>query len=553
MTADSTPWGQPGPEPSSTGPRARAALRIVVVGFGPVAARLVDELLPAVSTGSIHLTVIGEEEEAAYNRVLVADLGVGRTTAEALQLTDPKELLTSGVNLIRNQRVTRVDRARRRVLLANGTTLNFDRLVLATGSKAVIPNLTGLNPDPRNPGLPQGVTTLRTLADAEVLRSAVSAGRRVIVLGGGILGLEAAIAVAEEGAAATLVFNGPHALGRNIDRGGGSVLGDALRNSGVALSANARSTGVECDPQTGAFKALILEAQEGKAESIEGDLLLLSCGVRPNIELAEGAGLPTARGILVDHRLRAHHEPSIYAIGDCAEVRCPEAKCAECLHSPGPTGLIGPAWRQAEWLAQELLSACAGILDVPGEPQENIAPERPALILLKARGVNLALAGQNMIDPWDAEALSAGTAPGQPPLSVSQWADPEHGRYVKMTTRAGVLEGMVCVGMPRTASELVMLFERGAELPADRSLLLRLDGAAASIPTPGGGSATLNDPAATVCRCAGVSVQKIGEAAAQGCSSVAEISRATRAGTGCGGCHSDIKTIIEQHFQPTAA
>jgi assimilatory nitrate reductase electron transfer subunit len=136
---------------------------------------------------------------------------------------------------------------------------------------------------------------------------------------------------------------------------------------------------------------------------------------------------------------------------------------------------------------------------------------------------------------------------GRPRLQVAQWADPEHGRYVKMTTRGGVLEGLVAVGMPRTAAELVGLFERGAELPADRSLLLRLDGP--DQPQAAGPA----DPAGTVCRCAGVSGSTITAAVADGCSSVPEVSRATRAGTGCGGCHEDIKGIIERHFQAVAA
>ena len=116
-----------------------------------------------------------------------------------------------------------------------------------------------------------------------------------------------------------------------------------------------------------------------------------------------------------------------------------------------------------------------------------------------------------------------------------------------MTTRAGVLEGLVAVGMPRTAAELVQLFERGAELPADRSLLLRLDGPD-QVAAPGAG-----DPERTVCRCAGVSGTKIAAAATDGCATVAEVSGATRAGTGCGGCHDDIKGIIEKHFQGAVA
>lgn len=515
--------------------------RIVVVGFGPVAARLVDELLPAVRGGLLHLTVVGEEAEAAYNRVLVADLGVGRTTASALALSDAAALIADGVDVRLGVRVRRVDRARQQLVLTDGTSPGYDRLVFATGSRPVIPNLTGLNPDPAAPVLPAGVTALRDLRDASVLQAAVAGGKRVVVLGGGVLGLETALAAAEEGATVTVVHNGPHPLGRNIDRGGGAVLAASLRNCGVRVAGNARSTGVEHNAPDGGFSALLLD--DGSA--IDGDLLVLSCGVRPRTELAEGCGLSTAAGILVDHKLRAHHEPHIFAIGDCAEVRCPDPECLECRTARGPSGLVGPGWRQAEWLAEYLT-----LLATESPEAELLLPlaaELPGVIVLKARGMNMAVAGDVSAEPWDEEALTSGAVSGRARLQIAQWADPEHGRYVKMTTRAGVLEGLVAVGMPRSAAELVQLFERGAELPADRSLLLRLDGPD-QVAAAGAG-----DPERTVCRCAGVSGTKIADAVTGGCSTVGEVSGATRAGTGCGGCHDDIKGIIEKHFQGAAA
>ena len=518
--------------------------RIVVVGFGPVAARLVDELLPSVRTGLVQLLVIGQEAEAAYNRVMVAELGVGRTTADALAMADASALEADGVDVRLGTKVRRIDRARQNVVLSDGSAEHYDRLVFATGSRPVIPNLTGLNPDPSGPVLPAGVITLRDLQDAAVLRSAVAGRKRVVVLGGGVLGLETALAASEEGAQATVVHNGPFPLGRSIDRGSGSVLTSSLRSSGVRMAGNARSTGVETAGPEGSFSALLLN--DGSA--IDGDLLVLSCGVRPRIELAEGCGLPVGSGILVDHHLRTHHEPHMFAIGDCAEVRCADASCADCRTAGGPSGLVGPGWRQAEWLA-EYLVVLARDGQSAADSLEALPAEKPGVIVLKARGINLAVAGDNQADPWDEELLEAGAATGRARRQISQWADPEHGRYVKMTTRGGVLEGLVSVGMPRTAAELVVLFERSSELPADRSLLLRLDGP----DQLDGGSANSNDPERTVCRCAGVSAASIEESVLDGCSSVAEVSKATRAGTGCGGCHDDIKGLIEKHFQAAAA
>ncbi|AMM32206.1 ferredoxin [Sinomonas atrocyanea] len=166
--------------------------------------------------------------------------------------------------------------------------------------------------------------------------------------------------------------------------------------------------------------------------------------------------------------------------------------------------------------------------------------------------MNLALAGAVAADPWDAFSLeNAAGESGPPPLQVSLWSDPEHGAYVKMATRAGVLVGFVALGMPRAAAELTLLFESGAELPADRSVILRLDGPEAAL--AGGPSAAGTGPEATLCRCAGVSRGEVQEAVGNGCSTVEDISRKTRAGTGCGGCRDGLRELIEAHFAAAAA
>lgn len=536
-----------------------SSVRVVVVGFGPVAARFIDVLEPSLATGAVQLTVIGSEPEAAYNRVLVADVGVGRTAPSSIALSDPAHLASLGAEVLLGSGVRRIDRARRQVQLDDGTVRPYDRLVLCTGARPVIPYLAGLNPDPLHPALPAGVTALRDLADARALRSVVERRGDVVILGGGILGLEAALAASEEGARVTVVHHGEYPLARSIDDGGGRVLASALRTQGVQLVSGAKAVGVEhCDG--GTFTGLRLD--DGRL--IPGDLLVLSCGVRPRVELAEGAGLPVETGILVGHSLQAHHDDHIYAIGDCAEVRCPFPGCADCRGNTAPSGLIGPGWKQAEWLAESFAGSLArslaagtasqGVADSGGQSAAGTAgplaadpsspgaryveASLPPVLMLKARGLDAVVAGDVSADPWCAHG--DGTA-------VALWMDPQQGSYVKMVTRGGVLQGLVCVGLPRAAAELVLLFESGAVLPADRSALLRLDGAEA-----GAAPSSSSDPASVICRCAGVSRGSIEQAAVVGCSTVAEVSASTRAGTGCGGCHADIRAIIERHFQPAA-
>ncbi|KHL01245.1 ferredoxin [Sinomonas humi] len=511
---------------------------MVVVGFGPVAARFVDELQPAAAAGVAEVTVIGEEGQPAYNRVLVADLGVGRTTLASMQLADPDELALDGIRVLLGTHATRIDRSRRIVHTAERGPLPYDRLILATGARAAIPNLTGLNPDPLHPVLPRGVTALRDLADAERLSAAVRGRKRIVVLGGGVLGLEAALAASEEGATVTVVHHGGRPLGRQIDAGGGATLSAVLRGGGLRLAPNARATGIEADDD-GSFRALLLE--DGSA--VDGDLLVLACGARARRELAEGAGLATGNGILVDHRLAALHTEHVFAIGDCAEVRCPDAACEECARADGPSGLIAPGWRQADWLAASFRSRLLG----ESTPLP-LTVERPGVILLKARAVNLALAGNVQREPWESVAWDAGDG-GRAPIDVSLWADPARGRYVKMCTREGVLEGFVALGMPRAAAELTLLFESGAELPADRSVLLRLDGPESSLGAPGSSAG----PESTLCRCAGVSRGTVEEAILGGCATVEQVSKSTRAGTGCGGCRDSVRRLVEQHFAGVGA
>ncbi|WP_247826887.1 FAD-dependent oxidoreductase [Arthrobacter antioxidans] len=514
-------------------PQPSVPCRVVVVGFGPVAARLVEHLEPLVAAGRVALTVIGQEADAAYNRVLVADVAVGRTREAAIRLADADELRASGVDVRLGARVARIDRPFRRVLLTGGAAVDYDRLVLATGSRPVRPRLEGLE-GPGTGGLPPGISFLRDLSDARAVAAALAAQQRIVVLGGGILGIEAALAAAEEGGRITLVHHGRSPMERLLGDGA-RVLATALRHAGIDVVAGT-STRVEL--QDGRFAGVGLEG----GTRVDGGALVLACGVRPRTELAEGCDLAVADGILVDHSLRAVGTDDIWAIGDCAEVCCLRLSCEACVGITAPQGLIGPGWQQADHLGRSFTAELSG--DGPG-PRDGsygsgsdgrsgvgAAGRRDAVVVLKARGVDAVVAGETDADPWTVE----------PGLAVAEWADPGHGRYAKMITRDGVLTGLVCVGMPRTGAELVLLFERGSELPADRSSLLRPD-SAEGLP-----AASPPGPATTLCRCAGVTRGAVQESVAAGSASVQDVSTATRAGTGCGGCRDDIRTVIEQHF-----
>ncbi|MGN7968821.1 FAD-dependent oxidoreductase [Microbacterium sp. 22296] len=546
--------------------------RVVLVGYGPVGARLIEGLLPAVRDGRIDLTVVGAETHDVYNRVLLAEYAVGRADRDGLDMGDRLVAEEAGVRFVLGMTVVGVDRDRRVVRLHDGIRIPYDRLVLATGARANVPTLAGLEraqrhraarpgvPDQLDQGaapLPRGVVALRDLADAEHVRAAVSAGQRIVVLGAGVLGMELALAAAEAGAEVVVAYHSAAPMNRTLDENGGRVLAAAATAVGVEMMHHARAESIVQrydDHGQAWFDGLV--CADGKV--LAGDLLVLSCGVAARTEVASLAGLAISSGVLVDGASRSWTDPDVFAIGDCAHVADPADAGADGRVPGGPSGLIGPGWRQADRLAALLSSGGAGVASAgPAGASTGLASattagvagvvasvsaipvERPGVVMLKAEGIDVVAGGAVDVDPFS-------HAPGCHGPQVTLWADPARGAYVKLVTVDGVLTGFVSVGMPRTGAELTLLFERGSELPADRSSLLRLD-------APDTGMAVVADPFAadaTVCWCNGVSAGAIREAIAAGEPTVACVKASTRAGTGCGGCVGRISELLAREAVP---
>lgn len=566
--------------------------RVVLVGYGPVGARLIEGLLPAVRDERIELTVIGAETHDVYNRVLLAEYAVGRADRDGLDMGDRLVAEEAGVRFVLGMTVVGVDRDRRVVRLHDGIRIPYDRLVLATGARANVPTLAGLEraqrhraarpgvPDQLDHGaapLPRGVVALRDLADAEHVRAAVSAGQRIVVLGAGVLGMELALAAAEAGAEVVVAYHSAAPMNRTLDENGGRVLAAAATAVGVEMMHHARAESIVQrydDHGQAWFDGLV--CADGKV--LAGDLLVLSCGVAARTEVASLAGLAISSGVLVDGSSRSWTDPDVFAIGDCAHVADPADAGADGRVPGGPSGLIGPGWRQADRLAALLSSGGAGVASAgPAAASAELASatlvggagfesagtavgstglasatpvgipastspvpvERPGVVMLKAEGIDVVAGGAVDADPFS-------HAPGCHGPQITLWADPARGAYVKLVTVDGVLTGFVSVGMPRTGAELTLLFERGSELPADRSSLLRLD-------APDTGMAVVADPFAadaTVCWCNGVSAGAIREAIAAAEPTVACVKASTRAGTGCGGCVGRISELLAREVVP---
>ncbi|MEU5908316.1 FAD-dependent oxidoreductase [Micromonospora sp. NPDC047527] len=464
--------------------------RVVIVGNGMAGARLASEL--HTREGDRKVTVLGAEPHRAYNRIMLSTLLTGRIDEPDVELT---EAAGHGIDLRTGVPVTTVDRQAREVHTADGERISYDHLVLATGSEAVVPPLPGLD----LAQLPERVVPFRTLDDCRRILALADGARSALVLGGGLLGLEAARGLAARGLASTVVHPRGHLMERQLDPAAGAVLAGTLAGLGVTIELAVGATGVVADAD-----GVRLDLADGR--SLTADLLVLCCGVRPDTALATAAGLTVRRGVVVDDRLRTN-DRRVSAIGDCAE------------HDGVLTGLVAPAWAQARVLADVLTGT---------DPLARYRP-RPVVTRLKAAGIDLAAMG----DP-------AGGGPGE----ELTFTDPTRGTYARLRIHDERLTGAILLGDNPAVGTVIQLFDRGHPVPADRRTLLlgRALGGAAVAPAA---SPALMPDAATVCQCNTVTKGALVRCWRSGARTVDAVVVATRAGTGCGGCRDAVGGIVD--------
>nr|WP_282548763.1 FAD-dependent oxidoreductase [Streptomyces rochei] len=394
--------------------------RVVVIGAGlagvPLARRLAELGTPAL--------VVGDEEHRPYNRVLLAEVLAGRYGPEVVALPAPAGLLRG--------RVTGIDRAGRVVRCADGSVIAYDTLVLATGSNPVLPPLRGLFTPDRE--LPEGVHAFRTMDDCLALSKALRPGARAVVIGGGLLGVSAARALAVRGAQVVLAQQSERLMERQLDPAASALVRRHLEDLGVEVHTECRVRDVRS--VGGAVRSV--EMADGYA--LGADVVVLACGVRPRVGLAREAGLEVGRGVLVDDELRTD-DPHIRAIGDCAE------------HAGRVYGLAAPALEQA--------GALAGLLAGDGTTARYTGTRSLT---------RLTLTGPD--SPFDLAAF--GETDPRPGDDVVQLADATRGTYRKVVVRDDRLVGGVLVGELGTVGALARAWEGAEPLPSDGGPLLHL-------------------------------------------------------------------------------
>ena len=363
---------------------------LVIVGNGMAAARLVDEL-SRVALGRYAIAVIGDEPRLAYNRVLLSSVLAGETASHEIELRPASWWQDRGVTLKYGCSASEIDISRRELKIENDESIAFSKLILATGSAPLRLSVPGADLS--------GVHTFRDSRDVDLLLTLAAQKKRVVVVGGGLLGLEAAYGLAKAGAPVTLIHLMDRLMERQLDAPAADLLKSLVERKGIAVLLNANTARID-----GESRVEGVELADGRR--IDADAVIFAAGIRPNTALAKEAGISVNRGIVVDDHLQTS-APGVFAIGECAEHR------GTCY------GLVEPAYEQARVLAQHLAGKDAAY------------PGSVVSTNLKVSGVSVFSAGDFM------------GADGSEQIVLS---DVKHGTYKKLVIAEGRLTGAVLVG-----------------------------------------------------------------------------------------------------------
>ncbi len=398
-------------------PAPGARPRLVVIGNGMAGGRMLEELL-AIAPERYDITVFGAEPHPNYNRILLTPVLAGEQRFEDILLNDAAWHTRNGIRLHLNRSIVRIDRVRRVVVDDLGEATPYDRLVLATGSRPAVLPVPGAD-------LP-GVVTYRDIADTETMIAAAERHRQAVVIGGGLLGVEAANGLSRRGMAVTLVHVMPWLMERQLDEAAGRLLARSLEARGIAVRLNARTKAV-----TGCGHAEGVQLDDGA--TLPAGLVVMAVGIRPNVELADQARLHCQRGVVVSDTLQTS-DPRIYAVGECV------------AHRGVSYGLVAPLYDMSRVCANHL--ACAGFRSYHG----SVPATR-----LKVTGIDV---------------FSAGSFMGGPGTEALVLRDGPRGVYRKLVLRDGRLVGAVLFGDVAHATRYLELIESRESVLAQRDQLM---------------------------------------------------------------------------------
>ena len=395
--------------------------RLVVIGNGMAGIKTVEELLDA-APGEYDITVFGNEPFGNYNRILLSSVLSGEKAIGDIFINDLNWYSEHAIALRtgKDKAVEKIDRKRRKVIAKDGTAAEYDRLLIATGSRPVMPEFPGVDLE--------GVISFRDIHDVNIMLSYSQTRRQAIVLGGGLLGLEAANGLAARGMAVTVIHNKPFLLNRQLDETAARLLQSELEKRGIRFKLSA---GI--DRLAGSNNHHVSTAVLQNGEEIPCDLFVLAIGVKPNIALAQEAGLYCERGIVVNDTLQTY-DPSIYSVGECIQHR-------------GQTfGLVAPVFEQAKVCATHLSAHGVGLY---------LSTPSPAK--LKITGINV---------------FSNGDINGNGRSEFIQFSDPALGCYKKIVVEDDRIRGLMLFGDTADSAWYQELFEQKADISPYRHNLV---------------------------------------------------------------------------------
>ena len=470
-------------------------MKVVVAGNGMVGFKFCEKLSSRDSSQQFEIIVFAEETRPAYDRVHLTDFFSGKSESDLL-LSDAAWYAERNIKLHLGDPVKSIDRENQLIYSHSGIVESYDYLILATGSSAFVPSIPGVEK--------KGVFIYRTIEDLEMIRTYAKKAKRGAVIGGGLLGLEAAKAMIDLGIPDTHVIEfAPRLMPRQIDDAGASILKNKLEELGLTVHTNKNTTAI-------AGNESISRLEFSDNTSIQVDMLVISAGIKPRDELARAAGISTGNrgGIVVNNKLQTS-DPKIFAIGECA------------LYNEMIYGLVAPGYEMAEIVAAT----------ITGEDKSFGGFDMSTK--LKLIGVDVASFG----DPMTTEGRTI------------VFENKVKGIYkrINVSNDGKNLLGGILIGDAADYNMLLQTVKNNIVLPADPEDLIL--GARNGKEQTGGGVAGLPDEA-LICSCESVSKADIYDAIVEkNCENIDAIKKCTKAGTGCGGCIPLVKDLVAHTFK----
>jgi nitrite reductase (NADH) large subunit len=467
--------------------------RLVVVGNGMAGIRALEELLK-IAPDLYDVTVFGAEPHPNYNRILLSPVLAGEQTVDEIILNPLSWYAENGVTLHTGKKVVRVDRVKRTVIAEDGTEATYDRLLLATGSNPFILPVPGKDL--------KGVIGYRDIADTEAMIEAAKSYKKAVVIGGGLLGLEAANGLMLRGMDVTVVHIMPWLMERQLDETAGKLLQKSLEARGIHFEIGAQTEALIPDKDG---RVMAVKFKDGR--EIPADLVVMAAGIRPNTTLAESMGLHCQRGIVVSDTMQTTTDPRIYAVGECA------------AHRGIAYGLVAPLFEQGKVCATHL--AEFGIGRYSGSTTST---------KLKVTGIDL---------------FSAGNFSGGEGTEEILLNDPFGGVYKKLVIKDDKLVGACLYGDTVDGSWYFKLMREGRKIHDIRDKLMFGESNIGDTGHEGNTRAAAMADSDEVCGCNGVSKGTICKAIKdKGLFTLDEVRKHTKASASCGSCTGLVEQLL---------